>query len=80
MNLTESERIVLGRLTEDGELLSILRAIDADRCISYQRQLIAETQSDEPNPNVMIQLGSKMAERKEGVDRYLIEAGLTPRR
>lgn len=76
MDLTESERLVLGRLTEDGELLSLLRAIDADRCISYQRQLIEETQSQEPNSNVMVQLGSKMAERKEGVERYLIEAGV----
>lgn len=80
MVLTESERIVLGRLTEDGELLSLLRAIDADRCITYQRELIEETQSATPNPNVMVQIGSKLAERKEGVDRYLIEAGLTVRR
>lgn len=80
MDLTESERLVLGRLTDDSELIALLRAIDADRCIDYQRELIEETQAQSPNPNVMIQLGSKMAERKEGVDRYLIKAGLTPRR
>lgn len=76
MELTESERLVLGRLTEDRELIALLRTIDADRCITYQRQLIEETQSGTPNPSVMIQLGSKMQERREGVDRYLIEAGV----
>ena len=80
MELTESERLVLGRLTDDAELITLLRAIDSDRLITYQRELIAETQEQEPRPSVLIQIGSKMAERKEGVDRYLIEAGITIRR
>jgi len=74
MDLSLSERLVLGRLTDDEELLSLLRALDSDRCIFYQRQLIEETQVGEPNLNKIIQLASKLAERKEGVTRYLIEA------
>ena len=74
MELSLSERLVLGRLTEDEELLSLLRALDADRCVTYQRQLIEETQTAEPNMSRIIQLASKLAERKEGVQRYVIEA------
>ena len=74
MDLSLSERLVLGRLTDDEELLSLLRALDSDRCIFYQRQLIEETQTAEPNLHKIIQLASKLAERKEGVTRYLIEA------
>lgn len=74
MELSLSEQLVLGRLTEDGELLALLRAIDADRCIHYQRELIEETQSAQPNMPRVIQIASKLAERKEGVQRYLIEA------
>jgi len=80
MELTESERLVLGRLTEDPELVALLRMIDADRAIDYQRKLIEETQSTQPNPHTMVQLGSRMAERKEGVDRYFIAAGVQIRR
>lgn len=80
MQLTETEHLVLGRLTEDKELIALLRTIDSDRVVTYQRELIEETASAHPNPNVLIQLGSKMAERKEGVDRYLIEAGVPLRR
>jgi len=74
VELTLSERLVLGRLTDDAELISLLRAIDLDRCIEYQRQLIEETQSAEPNLSKVIQIASKLAERKEGVQRYVIQA------
>src|SRR5947207_15831972 len=74
MELSLSERLVLGRLTDDEELLSLLRALDADRCVTYQRELIEETQAAQPNLNKIVQLASKLAERKEGVGRYVIEA------
>ncbi len=74
MDLGLSEQLVLGRLTDDEELLSLLRALDADRCIQYQRELIDETQSAQPNLYKIIQLASKLAERREGVKRYLVEA------
>jgi hypothetical protein len=74
MELGMTERLILGRLTDDSELLTLLRAIDAHRADAYLRELIAETQAAEPNIYKIIQVASKLAERKEGVQRYVIEA------
>lgn len=74
MELTMTQQLILGRLTEDQELLAVLRAIDADRQEFYLRTMIEETQSAAPNIHYIIQLASKLAERREGVNRYCIEA------
>ena len=74
MELGMTERLILGRLTEDPELLTLLRAIDSERAAVYLRELLEETQSGDPSIYKVIQIASKLAERKEGVQRYLIEA------
>lgn len=74
MDLGMTERLILGRLTEDTELMALLRAIDANRCETYLRELLDETQATEPNISTIIQIASRLAERKEGVERYKIES------
>ncbi len=75
MRLTLEQRLVLGRLTDDAELLALLQLIDADRAEFYQNELVAETQSTVPNSSVMVQLGAKLAERKKAWKLYLDVAG-----
>lgn len=74
MDFTETDRLVLGRLLDDPELLSLLKSIDSTRAEFYLSELLHETQADSPNMNKIIQLASKFAERREGVQRYGIES------
>jgi hypothetical protein len=74
IEIGQTEKLILGRLTEDPELMTLLRAIDTARVEVYLRELLDETQSEEPNIHKIIQIASRLKERREGVQRYVTEA------
>lgn len=80
MELTQSELLILGRLTDDPELYSLCQRIDADKERTYLEQMRSESQALAVNPNLVIQYGAKASERKFGCGLYLDVAKTSARR
>ena len=80
MDLSQSDLLVLGRLTGDPDLCSLLQRIDADKERQYFQQMRDESQSINPNTNLIIQYGARASERKVGCGLYLNVAQSASRR
>ena len=71
MELTQAELLILGQLTDNPELLAVLRKIDKKRESEHLEQMRSESQTLEVNPNLIIQYGAKASERRIGCQLYL---------
>lgn len=71
MELTQTDLLILGRLTGDPDLFSLLQRIDADKETQYLKQMRDESQSSTIDTNLIIQYGAKASERKIGCGLYL---------
>ncbi len=74
MEFSQAELLVLGRLTDDPELLAVLLRIDAAREAMLLDQMRQESQTLEPNTNLIIQHGARAAERAYGARAYVEQA------